>query len=170
MGAVTTEEKDKLIRWLIEEQEKHVEPIELKIDHVVYKETCRNLEESLAELEENVQGIGNCYWNVAKSDKKTDLGRRSDFEENLNDKLEFRSEKLVKLEQKAEGQKATVNYEKVGEETSKERDERVKREIHEEANRDPAAALRRFKERMQARKQAEQQTVKNGKNQNNNIK
>merc|ERR1712050_646306 len=31
--AVTTEEKDKLIRWLIEEQEKHVEPIELKIDH-----------------------------------------------------------------------------------------------------------------------------------------
>ena len=39
----------------IEEQEKHVEPIELKIDHKVLKDTCTKLEESLAELEENVQ-------------------------------------------------------------------------------------------------------------------
>ena len=62
--AVTSEEKDKLIRWLIEEQEKHVDPIELKIENNVMRITCDQLEASLAELEENVQVIGNGYWNV----------------------------------------------------------------------------------------------------------
>lgn len=176
--AVTSEEKDKLIRWLIEEQEKHVDPIELKIENNVMRITCDQLEASLAELEENVQVIGNGYWNV--NSPMPTLSENSKFKKPFNYEprhFELESEtnsmetwkqgvnstsspnkNVLKSKSDAEsfdsaktvtiGKSEPINTDKIMEETSAERDERIKTETQELARNDPAAALRRVKERM----------------------